>query len=421
MAMIKPPAFQGPSGRKPGVQRFAPRTGDFIATDPFNSIDSVMFGVPPPPGANIAPGEKSVLDYTGRNYKTAVDSDLQKLISDVVLDQNTVLESEFVLETLRKWGHDPLLVMRSSLSKRAKLARKLLREVHQLRAEQNACPFPDNTVRPVRDIPSLHADALRRWAAGLMILEKPQGSSMHHLAAFHREYFPAKVIDFGGFEDFVVEHDWHAAFADKSKDFLGGEWRLPYDECAFEFRISNVRVIAFLEQRGDEIHSNCVAMGIHREWHVMPGQFRIVGDIVYPRSDPGDAPDPLWNRPFDFILKQVRAVCIMLDSRVAEAETRGVSRELREHRARMGRTAQNDYRVVSLVRRTRQHAPRGDAVPSGRHVKFHWRRGHWRHFHTKGGQVPYIDAEGISRSKTWINWMPVGDPDLGFVDKEYRL
>jgi len=424
MAKSKMPVFQGPSGRKPGGRKFEARTGNFIGVGPdvvvFDSADdSVVLAVPPPPGANIQATPERVLDVTGKNYNCMVDRDLQRLMSERAID-GSIFESEFVAEKLREWGHDPRTVMREPVGRRLKLARRLLRAVHQLRAEQNACPFPDTG--SARSIPSLHADALRRWAAGPMKLERPQGSSMHHLVAFHREYYPERALSFDGFEDFVVEHDWHSAFADKSKDFLGGEWRLPYDECAFEFRISNVRVIAFFNQIGDDILCNCVAMGIHREWHVMPSQFRVSADIVYPRADPGDRYDPLWSRPFDYIVKQVRAVCIMLDARVAEAETRGVSRELREHRARQGRTAQNDYRVVSLVRRTsRPPALRAAFGETGRHVKFHWRRGHWRHLQSRGGQVPYIDAEGITRSKTWINWMPVGDPDLGFVEKEYRL
>jgi hypothetical protein len=410
------------SGRK--QQTFEPVTGNYSKTGPGTGAfdvkdDSVLLAVPPPPGTIEQVTPSSVLSGIRKMYSTLVDADLKKLTADRVID-GAVFESEFVADSLREWGYDPRTVMREPVGRRVRLARKLLRQVHQLQAERNSCPFPDTG--PVKNIPSLHADALRRWAAGTMRLEKPQGSSMHHLVAFHREYYPDKALSFDGFEDFVVEHDWHAAFADKSKDFLGGDWRLPYDECAFEFRISGVRVVAFLQQVGDTIECRCVAIGIHREWHVMPTHFIIHGDIVEPFIDPGDEYDPLWNHPFDFIVQQVRAVCIMLDARVAEAETRGVPRELREHRVKMGRTAQNDYRVVSLVRRTRSHSP-GRAGQDGpaRHVKFHWRRGHWRHLQTGGGQVQYIDAEGITRSKTWINWMPIGDPDLGFVEKEYRL
>ena len=44
---------------------------------------------------------------------------------------------------------------------------------------------------------------------------------------------------------------------------------------------------------------------------------------------------------------------------------------------------------------------------------------------------PFVDLHRIDDNKrweqhgdrwrTWIKWMLVGDPDLGFVDKEYRL
>lgn len=36
----------------------------------------------------------------------------------------------------------------------------------------------------------------------------------------------------------------------------------------------------------------------------------------------------------------------------------------------------------------------------------HFRRGHWRHYQDH---------------RTWIKWCLVGDPDLGFVDKHYKL
>jgi hypothetical protein len=43
--------------------------------------------------------------------------------------------------------------------------------------------------------------------------------------------------------------------------------------------------------------------------------------------------------------------------------------------------------------------------PGANRKRLHLRRGHWRHFATY---------------RTWIKWMMVGNPDLGFVDKEYR-
>jgi hypothetical protein len=47
----------------------------------------------------------------------------------------------------------------------------------------------------------------------------------------------------------------------------------------------------------------------------------------------------------------------------------------------------------------------GEREP-GRKKRLHFRRGHWRHYETH---------------KTWIKWMLVGDPDLGFIEKQYRL
>jgi hypothetical protein len=41
-----------------------------------------------------------------------------------------------------------------------------------------------------------------------------------------------------------------------------------------------------------------------------------------------------------------------------------------------------------------------------RSPRLHFRRRHWRHF---------------VNHKTWIKWTLVGDPDLGFIDKDYRL
>jgi hypothetical protein len=63
---------------------------------------------------------------------------------------------------------------------------------------------------------------------------------------------------------------------------------------------------------------------------------------------------------------------------------------------------------VSLARRAARLEAREDdglQVP-GPKRRLHFRRGHFRHF------------DGW---KTWVNWCLVGDPDLGFVDKHYKL
>jgi hypothetical protein len=62
---------------------------------------------------------------------------------------------------------------------------------------------------------------------------------------------------------------------------------------------------------------------------------------------------------------------------------------------------------VAAVRRLAKASPlRTHESPS-----LHWRRGHWRHLHR------YSEFE----SKTWVRKCLVGDPDRGFVPKNYAL
>lgn len=105
----------------------------------------------------------------------------------------------------------------------------------------------------------------------------------------------------------------------------------------------------------------------------------------------------------DVVSGQIKAACIALDAQVAEATT------VREAHSRSGGGSPQPlkaHHIVSLARRTARPASLGDGSGSGRRKRLHFRRGHWRHFEAH---------------KTWIRWMLVGNPDLGFVEKEYRL
>ncbi len=111
----------------------------------------------------------------------------------------------------------------------------------------------------------------------------------------------------------------------------------------------------------------------------------------------------------------------MLDAKVAMGEKRSLGGDgLNKRRIREGKTPLRDYHVVTLAKRLRAE-PNHDHEPTGIHRRLHWRRGHWRHFNTPGGEIRYFNADGITVSKTWINWQLVGDETLGFVDKHYRL
>lgn len=62
---------------------------------------------------------------------------------------------------------------------------------------------------------------------------------------------------------------------------------------------------------------------------------------------------------------------------------------------------------VRLARRTRASAFPADHVGEERRSpRLHFVRGHWRRY---------------ANHKTWLKWFLRGDPDLGFIDKHYRL
>jgi hypothetical protein len=194
---------------------------------------------------------------------------------------------------------------------------------------------------------------------------------------------------------FVVRHDWAAAFGADSDFFNPAHpFKLPYPKCAFEFRIDSHTVIMILDENVGGNHPvGCVLMfeGIDGIW------------FSFGPDDPGAVDIAAACE------RQVRAICVALEAHVAEHEVVRAPAKLNAKRAKEGRTPLYDYHVVDLSRRIKARSraeARPDAQPTGRHVRMHWRRGHWRHYETH---------------TTWIEWMLVGDPDLGFIDKEYRL
>jgi hypothetical protein len=258
-------------------------------------------------------------------------------------------------------------------------------------------------------------------------LEKPQGSSIHHLLQFMKESPP--TVDSGGmiamlenhFHSFVVEHDWAAAFRG-SEDFEGGEVNLPFAYTCFEFRINGMRVLIPLGDNGKGETIGCLVTGVNRNWYInnskltfTPDGRLIDGEWAY--QEGGEA--KVVNGFLDNLGRQIRAVCIMLDAGVARGEVVEPSEGLAKQRRKQGKSPLKPYHVVRLIKKSRPHHERGDGT--GTHKRLHWRRGHWRHYSQPTGKVQYTDENAILRSKTWIHWQLVGDPDLGFVDKHYAL
>lgn len=206
---------------------------------------------------------------------------------------------------------------------------------------------------------------------------------------------------------FVVEHNWAGAFAGAS-DFESEAFRLPFDICCFEFVISKHRVLAIATHTSDD-HISDILMKPFVQ--VSDGWFE--GDYTYRYAGSNWTPERETENPDAYtsmvalIGSQIKAISVALDAEVATTEIVRQPHKLVKRRIREGKLPPSDYHIVVLSRKSR--APEiimsSDESRVGK-IRLHFRRGHWRHFEAH---------------KTWIKWMLVGNPDLGFIDKHYRL
>lgn len=243
-------------------------------------------------------------------------------------------------------------------------------------------------------------EELRAWAPPL-VLERNEHPRLHKLKEAMRD---RRVID-GSSETkehviadevdavmnlqhtFVVKHDWAGAFA--NAEGMADEFKLPYDTCAFEFRVDGRAIIlAATDSMGLPGLSTFIECGDY--WYMPP-----------PGASGGEKCDP----PVRFLWSQVRAICIALDAEVATETVVRAPHKLNEKRIKAGKVPLPDHRVVDLSRRHRVANPAA-GHGTGTRKRLHFRRGHWRHY---------------EESKTWVRWCLVGSPDLGFISKEYSL
>jgi hypothetical protein len=187
---------------------------------------------------------------------------------------------------------------------------------------------------------------------------------------------------------FVVKHDWASAFSNAQD--ISGEFKLPYSQCVFEFRLDGHNVILwgqeFNLQEYEEKQSFTCFIEMGEYWYSPPMNV---------------ARDDFMRFAWD----QVRAICIALDAEVATHTVVRAPHKLNEKRTRDGKVPLADFHVIDLAKRHRVANPSG-ATGAGGRKRLHFRRGHWRHFET---------------SKTWVKWCLVGNPDLGFIHKSYKL
>ncbi len=241
-------------------------------------------------------------------------------------------------------------------------------------------------------------DELDRWVAAPKRLEFNAHSRLHkfleamaddRLRIFQEEaeclikHRPQEAVPF------VVQHDWARAFAGAAGLHEHDEVQTPFDHNAFEFILAGRPVISFVSRVDDlPILTLCE----HNDtWY---GCTELVAGTVQLGVEATAR-------------NQINAICVALDAEVAVKESVRAPERLNRQRVKKGRLPLKDYHVIKLNRRARtEPLPREPFAEPSHHKRMHFVRGHWRHF---------------ENHKTWIKWHLRGDPDLGFIDKEYRL
>lgn len=224
-----------------------------------------------------------------------------------------------------------------------------------------------------------------------LTLQKNEHSSLHRLGEALRLAQVLNIVDVPDdailnvmkgelnpdLKTFLVCHDWYKVLGDAT-----GEFKLPFEHCAFEFKAENrIYIVLASQTEGEEPRGAGYYESGKGEWLRM------------------NVEDSWW--------QQIRATCVMLDAEVATHTVHRIPAKMNKKRAEAGKVPMYDFHIVDLARRHKSRAePAQRGAPTGRHVRLHFVRGHWRHY------------EG---HKTWIKWHLRGDPDLGFIDKDYRL
>lgn len=338
------------------------------------------------------------------------------------------------------------LLMAAPVPKRRRLLDAMLRAIATKRTVTEKIDGEDMVFHSAMDFGGTPATAVEwevnerlfktmRWCLGPFQLERPNGSRLHdfddavqtgkrfyHITDVHpvrsdgvHETSAYAVHDFI-FQSplFLVEHDWSAALQAPSE----GEVCLPFDNMALELRISGRRVICLIaapnQQHTRSIYTNmlvCIDFADGKKWTCV-GAFDLMssGEWVWDNTQ-NETKNLLYNSVdvANFIGRQLRALSIALDAKVAETAVVRAPHKLNHVREKAGKLPLRDYHVVNLANRTKT-APyeriEGEEYEKRTSPRWHYRRGHWVH---------YADH------KTWRNWTMVGDPDLGVIDKEYRL
>lgn len=240
------------------------------------------------------------------------------------------------------------------------------------------------------DVRSRVGDLVEALRSGSVIF--PDGSALPWPIAFV-DRLPVFVVDFAT-AGFLVDS------IQKSVDIDGKppEFRLPYDSCLFEF--------VNLSAGRNAVRLFAVSLKTYEDDTLAVVLFQSIASgnnaALWSCFSSNELKPP--DGQLSFIFNYIMAACAAMEAGAAATQMIRAPLALNKKRERNGKAPLKDFHIVELAKRHRADpAPGGGTHASPR---LHFRRGHWRHF---------------ASHRTWIKWQLVGNPELGFVDKSYRI
>lgn len=245
---------------------------------------------------------------------------------------------------------------------------------------------------------------LEQWCAGVMVVPAGKGGAPIIEQPMLKRIGDCLRNSIASTGVLLLRHDWTAAFKG-AENLDEGDIKIPYPITILEGRVNGYRVALLVAEdlMGKKDPVCFLHVETERGWGFMGGTeiTRDFGIIRKHSSIP-----KCFLRLFDALCAQMRAICIALDAEVAETEIIRAPYKLNAKREKRGQLPIFDHHIVNLTHRHRHPVFAPDPNREIHHRRLHFVRGHYRHYEDH---------------KTWIKWFLRGDPDLGFIDKEYKL
>lgn len=245
-------------------------------------------------------------------------------------------------------------------------------------------------------------------------MHRPVSSALHQaLAAVYGDraihWLDAQVI--------LVGYDVARLFREKVTS-SGEGFLLPFDNTVFEFLVDGRPFLAMwsllegvnrlaLLSRQDS--GNWLAI----QFNDKSGRWALTVQSAEEEAAVKAAPAAeraAWNAWFQFAYEQIDAICTALEVGLFESVRKRVSPQLNADRARKGKLPLFGFHELRVPLDRRQPTHQRLSGEQNGSIRLHIRRRHSHRFHTRRGLVTKV-----------LPAMWVGNPDLGFVDKHYRL